>query len=153
MNRDGWMNFRYLVPLLALIGCATSGGDAARSAATPSPEVQVVHAFIAAFNAHDADALIAVTHPDIEWLNVKGDTVTVQTRGQEALRKAMSEYFAQIPSARSELEAVFATGPFVSVRERASWEGKKGPRSGRAAGVYEIVDGRIRRAWYFPAVP
>jgi len=37
------------------------------------------------------------------------------------------------------------------MRERALWQSKKGERSQISIGGYEIQNGCIRRAWYFPA--
>jgi hypothetical protein len=134
------------------IGCATTAPNAKVPSARSEPE-HVVRGLIDAFNAHDADRMLAFVSPEIEWLNVKGPTVSVQTRGSEALGNAMREYFQTVRNAHSELEELFVNGRFVSVRERASWDGKSGRRSGSATGVYEIEGGRIVRVWYFPAQP
>lgn len=54
---------------------------------------------------------------------------------------------------RSELLEVNQTGPHVVFRERANWTGTDGQlRSQTAIGVFEVRDGLVRRAWYFPAV-
>jgi hypothetical protein len=141
-----------LLPLVGavLLGCA--GTRERPSNAQPESE-RAVRSLIAAFNAHDAERMLEHVSPEIEWLNVKGATVTVQTRGSEALGKAMREYFAAVKNAHSELEELFVNGRFVSVRERASWDGKSGRRSGRAIGIYEVEGGRIVRVWYFPPQP
>jgi hypothetical protein len=111
----------------------------------------VVEGFIAAHNEHDVAAMLALAHPDIEWLSVEGDGVRVETRGAEALGEAMRGYFEAVPTARSSVEAMIASGSRVSVRERAHWESASGPQSQTALSVYEVIDGAIRRVWYFPA--
>ena len=118
-----------------------------------SAEEEVVRALEEAFNNHDADAMAALVDEDIAWFSIAGDSVLVEVRGREALRSGMEGYFASVPSVRSEVEEVVTTGAFVAFRERVFWEGADGERTRAALGVYEVRDGLIVRAWYYPAVP
>lgn len=113
--------------------------------------VQVVERYMAAYNDHDVDAMLELVHPDVQWLSIDGDRIQVETDGAEALAEALRGYFEAVPSTRSSIESMMVSGKRVSVRERAHWESSGQPRSQAALSVYEIVDGRIVRVWYFPA--
>jgi hypothetical protein len=119
---------------------------------TASAEAGIVRRFVDAYNARDLEALLGLAHPDIAWLSVSGDSVSVETRGAGPLRDAMAAHFASASATRSELEAVDANGPFVSTREVARWTSPRGPRAQASIAVYEVREGRVRRVWYFPSV-
>lgn len=121
------------------------------SLAWGQPPREVVERYLAAYNDHDVAAMLALAHPDIQWLSIDGDRVRVETEGAEALGKALRDYFEAVPSARSTIDSKMVSGNRVSVRERAHWESEAGPKSQAALSVYEIDDGRVRRVWYFPA--
>lgn len=114
----------------------------------------VVEGFVAAFNRADVEGMIALSHPDLEWLSIEGAGIAVEARGTEALREAMTGYFASdaIRRPRSTLEAALATGPWVTVQERMTWQTAKGEqRSQVALAVYQLEGERVRRVYYFPS--
>lgn len=131
----------FLASLLAL---------AAAGARAQSP-AEVVERYLDAYNDHDVDAMLEFVHPDIQWLSIDGDRVRIETDGTEALAQAMRGYFEAVPSTRSSIETMMVSGNRVSVRERAHWKSSGQARSQTALSVYELVEGRIRRVWYFPA--
>ena len=110
----------------------------------------MVRAHLAAFNAKDIDAMAKRVAEDFVWYDVNGDQTRIDTRGRDALRKGMERYFKNLPSAKSELHMLTTNGNFVSVRERATWKTKSGEdRSQNAFAIYEVVDGLIKRVWYY----
>ncbi len=111
----------------------------------------VVRHFVDAFNEHDIDAMLAHVADDFLWMSVKGGTITIESRGHDQLRSAMSDYFSSIPSARSDLRSVVESGPFVQAIEQAFWESDGVEKSQCSVSVYEIADGKIVNVWYFPA--
>jgi len=111
----------------------------------------LVRDHVAAFNARDIDAMLAKVTDDIVWMNVSGKAVSVESEGKEALRKGMTAYFKSLPSARSELIWVQSSPGRVAALEKASWEGKSGPRSQVSIAVYEFHEGLIKRVHYFPS--
>lgn len=137
--------------LLASIVFLVAGSNSA-SAQDDDPTI-VVRAFSDAFNAHDVDAMIALVSDDFAWLAIAGDSVTVEARGPEQLRAGMGGYFAGIPSVRSEMGDMTVTGSFVSFTERVFWDGPEGEQTQASLAVYEVADGRIQRAWYYPSIP
>lgn len=74
-----------------------------------------------AYSAHDIPAMLALVHPDVQWLSVDGDSVSVQTNGAEALAESLEGYFRSVPSSRSTVESMMEAGRFVTVWERAHW--------------------------------
>ncbi len=111
----------------------------------------VVRAHLVAFNAKDIDAMAKRVAEDYVWYNVSGDQMSIESKGRDALRKGMEGYFKNLPSAKSELHMLSTNGNFVSVRERATWKTKSGEdRSQNAFAIYEVVDGLIKRVWYYP---
>ena len=145
------MRFFSAVFLCLLAGCAP---HKTRNANLEEPETEaLIRQYVAAFNAHDIAAMLALATDDISWVRVTGDRVSVATTGKEALEKAMSTYFENTPSARSEIEALMTAGVLVTVRERAHWTGKNGPKSQMALAVYQVKEGKINRVWYYPAEP
>jgi hypothetical protein len=126
---------------------------AAVSAAGEVPPGEVVDRFVSAFNGRDFRALLTLAHPDIEWLSVSASGVSTETRGRTELQASLSAYFDSCPSCRSEVEVGTVTGPYVAAVETAQWTSAGGDlRSQTSLCVYEILDGRVRRVWYYPAV-
>jgi hypothetical protein len=120
-------------------------------AAPPSPD-EVVERFVAAFNRHDVSALVDLAHPQIEWLSVSGAQVTTEGQGREAIASSLSSYFESCPTCRAVVEVSSVNGPYVAAIETASWEADGTTRSQKSTSVYEIIDGQVRRVWYFPSV-
>ena len=131
----------------ACILCVTWTAGVAAGEPGPAP---VVVAFMEAFNRHDVDTMIDLSHPDVRWMSVDGDAVVTETSGTVALRSAMDAYFRDVPSARSKLESIEASGRFVHTVERASWEAGGARMSQCSVSVYEVGSGLIENVWYFP---
>lgn len=133
-----------------LLALATAGPALAQEA-EPDSVRGIVEQFTAAYNQHDLDAMLALVHPDVQWLSISGDVVSVEAAGAAALREGMRQYFAAFPTSRSTVEAILVAGRFVSAWERAHWEDARGVRTQHALAVYEVEGARIRRVWYYPA--
>jgi hypothetical protein len=129
------------------------GGFSIAAVAADAPEspVQVVLTHVEVFNRHDADALAQRVSEDFIWYTVTSDATKIESQGREKFREGMKGYFKSVPDVSSKLEGVTAAGPFVSFRETATWTSKTGKRSLASIGIYEIRDGLIVRAWYYPA--
>ncbi len=118
-----------------------------------TPEAVVLRAYLDAFNRHEPDAVAAFCADDFKWYSVEGGKISIDTEGRTLLRDWLIGYFKSLPTVRSEFLSIEQTGPFLTVRERASWDNKEGKRvSQQAHGVYEIRDGLITSVWYFPSV-
>jgi hypothetical protein len=118
-----------------------------------TPEVAVVRAALAAYNTHEAAAVAAHYAGDIKWFGVAGDKQSLEGEGRAAVEQWLAGYFKSVPDVRAEISDVTQTGSHVSFRERVTWTAKDGTRRVQSAlGIYEVRDGKIARAWYFPAV-
>ena len=134
-------------------------GSFVAQAADPTPAaaeaeaepIRVVRAYIEAFNAHNIPALAERVSPDFVWFNVTSDRATVEVKGRDALRKNLGNYFEHTPTVRSEIDGVASAGAYVSFRERATWNTLLGQKSQTSLEIYEVKEGLITRAWYYPA--
>ncbi len=118
-----------------------------------TPEAVVLRAYLDAFNRHEPDAVAALLSPRVKWYSLDADKLVTDGDGREALRAWLVGYFKSLPDVRSDFVTIEQTGAFLSVRERAIWTAKDGARqSQQSQAVYEIRNGLIERAWYFPFV-
>jgi ketosteroid isomerase-like protein len=141
------MQIRHWIGIAAFLFCIGGTAECAESTTTQ------VRRFVAAFNAQDSDALLALTHADVEWFSIDADRIGVETRGREALRTYLQGYFKSCPSCRSKLTQMAHTARRVSAVEVASWQGENGRHVQRGMSVYEFEDGLIRRVYYFGSEP
>ena len=148
------MRTAFLLLLLAFPVGRTAAAGAQR--AVPSPRdttpISVVREYVAAFNAKDLDAMMRVVASEFVWMSVSGDSLTDVGRGVDAFRRMIAGYFRAVPSARSELRTIDATGPWVTTHERTRWDASPSGVGGQTSlVVYEVRDGRIRHAWFYPS--
>jgi hypothetical protein len=134
------------IAIVLFAGIPLQGAPAARA-----DNEAIVRAFVDAYNAHDIDAMAAVSDEGIQWVKVESGRASIETDGKPALRAILQRYFAQCPTCRSTLEWTKASGSRVAARERASWTNATGAQSQTSLSVYELRDGRILRVLYFPA--
>ena len=143
------MHTQTCLVLFALIHLLASPRSFAADA--PKSNEQRVRDYVSAYNKRDLDTMLSMVSDDIQWLNVAGDKITIETEGKPRLRETMAAYFKSTPSARSELEWVRVTASRVAALERAAWQGKSGPKSQASLSVYEFRAGLISRVYYYPA--
>ena len=120
------------------------------AAETSKSNEERVRDYVAAFNKREIDTMLSMVSDDIQWLNVSGDKISVETQGKARLRDSLAAYFKSTPSARSELEWVRVTASRVAALEKAGWQGKSGPKSQASLSVYEFNGGLISRVYYYP---
>jgi hypothetical protein len=122
-----------------------SPGVAAQEARAASGALATARALLDAFNRHDPEAMAALVTPDFELYYVDEQEVgEPAVRGREELAAEMRAYFNAQPTVQSTMTAVIDGPAYVSFREQIV--------GGRASlAVYEVRDGKVRRAWYFPA--
>ncbi len=138
----------------SMSACTKEGESSQAPTSCPAPEEahgQAVEKLVAAFNAHDIHSLLLQVHPEIEWIQVSGTGLSIETKGARDLGIAMGAYFAECPSCQSQLEAVCGMGPRVVTYEAATFKREGVPLSQRAIAVYEFEGGKVRRVYYFPA--
>lgn len=145
-----------LLILLAFPVGRTAAAGVQRAAPSPrdTMPIAVVREYVAAFNAKDLDAMMRMVASEMVWMTVTGDSLTDVGRGIDAFRRMIAGYFRAVPSARSELRKVDATGPWVTTHERTRWDAPPSGVGGQSSlVVYEVRDGLIRHAWFYPSLP
>jgi hypothetical protein len=139
--------------LLATASCAARVAPAAGQSAGETAEVSTVRAAAAAYNAHDADKVVAYYADDIKWFAVDGNGQSLEGDGREGVRAWLVGYFQSTPNVHSEMSDVMQNGQHVAFREHVTWTKRDGTKGGQSSiAVYEVAGGKIRRAWYYPAV-
>jgi len=129
-----------LVPLILFCQVAFAGDNG-----------ELVQRFVSAFNQHDVDAMLELSAPDMRWMSVAGDRISIETSTHDELRTAMTGYFENTPGARAEIRSMSESGPFVHTLEEAFWQSSGAERSQCSMAVYERLDGKLQNVWYFPA--
>jgi len=141
-----------ILAFVAVLFVAACSPDAERSAPKPpvGEKVEVVAGLMAAFNDHDAERMRAFWHSDVTWIEISGQQASVVTSSAAQLYSELVTYFDAYPSVSSSLENISVNGNFVTATERPVWE-EGGERQSQASiVVYEIIDGKVKRFWYFP---
>ena len=143
-----------LLGILLLGRTAAAGAQRAVISPRDTTPISVVREYVAAFNAKDLDAMMRVVASEVVWMSVAGDSLTDVGRGIDAFRRMIAGYFLAVPSARSELSKIDATGPWVTTHERTRWDASSSGVGGQTSlVVYEVRDRLIRHAWFYPSLP
>jgi len=116
MKRGFPINYTLLIILITslwLTACNNSN----------TTEHPIISAYSEAWNNKDLEGMSSLMHPDIEWLSVTGNDISVEVSGKDALSQT------------------------------THWTNKAGePQSQSSLTVYELKDDLIRRVYYYPSV-
>lgn len=82
---------------------------------------EIVKQFVEDFNQRNIDSMLAVSSENMRWMRVSGHEIAIETSNLEQLRQAMTGYFNSVPSAKSEIRSIHASGSFVYALEEAFW--------------------------------
>jgi hypothetical protein len=113
---------------------------------TPSSPLAVVQAQLDAFNAKDIDALMRAYAPDAEQFALHGERLA---NGEGEIRPRYVARFAE-PDLHARLLSRTAMGNIVIDLELITRNFPQGLGTLEMLCVYEVVDGRIRRASFAP---
>jgi hypothetical protein len=113
----------------------------APAAIAGTPEA-VVEAQLAAYTRRDVEAFAAAYAPDAV---VYDPPEQIRAAGMESIRRIYGKAFAEAPSARATISHRLIQGNFVVDQESVSGLASGGSAS--AVVIYEVRDGKIRRAW------
>lgn len=103
-----------------------------------------IHAFNAALNAHDIDAVMALMTDDCLFENTWPAPDGERYQGQPAVRAFWEKLIADSPSAFFELEELFAIGDRATQRWRYTWVDSDGnPGHIRGVDVFRVTDGKV----------
>lgn len=109
----------------------------------PADPASVVQRQLAAFNARDVDALLAVYAADAEMLE---HPATLVARGAEELRERFTARFRDA-AVQAELIHRMVSGNTVVDHEKVRWTFPEGEGEIELVMIYEVRNGRIARAW------
>src|SRR5262245_4908196 len=110
-----------------------------------------VRDFVAAFNARDIAKMLELADDKIQWLNIDGAKISIETEGKAARKASMEKYFSERATCKSSLEWVQTAGNRITAREIAHWTSKSGAKEQSSLSVYEFQGDKIIRVYYFPA--
>jgi hypothetical protein len=113
---------------------------------TPSSPLAVVQAQLDAFNAKDIDALMRAYAPDAEQFALHGERLA---SGEGEIRPRYVARFAE-PDLHARLLSRTAMGNVVIDLELITRNFPEGLGTLEMLCIYEVVDGRIRRASFAP---
>ncbi len=112
--------------------------------------LEVFNDQIKAFDAKDIDRLVDNVSQDFKYYYVTADELILEVEGKEKFRESMQQYFAADMKVNSVVESYIIQGNKISFKEVVTYTNKEGKRvSASSMGVYQIVDGKIKRSWYF----
>jgi hypothetical protein len=143
--------------ILASLSTATTSAPAPGAGAPPSPAetapparpdspAGIVDAQIAAYNSGDVEAFAAFFADDVEFFDLgPGNPLIMQ--GKAALIKRYGPIMAK-HHPRATVVNRIVDGRFVINREQIV----AGVHRNSGAAIYEIVEGKIARVWFTPAV-
>lgn len=138
------MRFRFLIAAVALAGCSTTAPVDAPEA--PSAAEALVQRQLDAYNAHDLEAFIATYSPDAELFDLP-DASQPHTQGHAAMSEVYGRMFESSPKLRCEIAKRIVEGPYVIDHEICDL-GEAGAPPMRAAAIYQVENGLIRRVWF-----
>jgi ketosteroid isomerase-like protein len=109
--------------------------------------VDLLSAWIEAFNRRDVDAIDRLNHPAIEWQTSREDPDTTTHRGQEAVRRYIEGYTDAFPDLHIEATECFPVGhDRVFTTNRFSGHSANGvPMDWLLTTVTTYEDGRVVR--------
>lgn len=147
----GWLFVRFVFLFTVALAIAACSPDAERTAPplAAGDNVEVVTGLMAAFNDHDADKMRNYWHPDVTWIELSGDRASLVTTSAAQLYDELVAYFETYPTVSSSLESISVNGAFVTAIERPVWEEGGERKSQSSVVVYEIIDGKVKRFWYY----
>ncbi|HEX2037672.1 MAG TPA: nuclear transport factor 2 family protein [Chloroflexota bacterium] len=138
-SRGAWWGvvLRLALPALLLLAAPAGAGQTTARAQTPAP-VEVVESFVAAWNAHDSEAVLALLAEDAAIAGGWNET-----SGREAIRAALLQRFAEgehlIPG-EYEADGDLVRFPFTATN---SYSARLGLPWREGTAVVRLREGRI----------
>jgi limonene-1,2-epoxide hydrolase len=104
--------------------------------------------YVTAMNDKDLDALVSCWHTDVETTHLLHPDRS--WRGADLYRRWMGQIFASNPGAHMEIQATAISGNTVFIESvTLHGDGSRTP----CVGIFELEDGKVRRARVYTDVP
>lgn len=113
----------------------------------------IVEQFVKGFNEKNLTMMLEHAAPNIRWMSLQDNQLTMETDSKTRLQAAMQGYFQSMPSAQSDIVEIFSNKNFVSTVEKANWVSDGVVKSQCSVAVYELKNHQIVNVWYYPARP
>jgi hypothetical protein len=130
-------------------GADGKGFDIDFTSQLPTNNLQLVQAYVDAYNQKNIDAMLQYADEQIKWMSVSGQTVAIETKNKMELKAALSKSFNGSDHGFSAMVALIENNPFVSGIEKASWQAAGQWHSQCSPVVYEFEEKKIKNVWYF----
>lgn len=141
---------KFIVLSLALALTLPALGSHALATKVQAPGA-VFSAFIAAFNAQDADALLDLVAEDVQMQIVSRGSIQLAVDGFDAFRQDAESLWELRPDLESAAESVTVSGDLVAARVHNTWTEPDGTLGASTTmEIYEIRNGRIQRVYGYP---
>jgi ketosteroid isomerase-like protein len=82
--------------------------------------VEIVRRAIEAWNGQDVDAMVGLSHPEIEYVNAPQALEPGTRRGHEGLAAVLREQWRSLPGARLEIDRIHDRGDLIYTEGRLS---------------------------------
>lgn len=106
--------------------------------------VDTIRSFVAAFDRHDVDAIMALMTPDCVFENTCPPPDGERFAGQDAVREVWARLFREAPDADFETEEIVALGDRCIVRWLFRWgTGSAGEGHIRGIDLFRVRDGKV----------
>lgn len=111
---------------------------------------KVLYDQVEAFNNQNVGKLVENVSDDFKYFYISSNELIKEVEGKEDFKKSMEAYFNSGIKVFSEIKSYTIVGNRISFKEVVSYLNKKGEWVySSSLGVYQIVDKKITRAWYF----
>lgn len=108
--------------------------------------------FVSAYNQHDAEQMLSLTHDNIKYMFINTDQIFTETENKSELIQFLKGYFSSNPQAKSRVIESKRHGSFINQIEQALWTDKSGQEKSQCSlSVYELRNELIINVWYFNA--
>jgi hypothetical protein len=140
----------FILSMIFFVAACSPDAERAQQPEPSGEAVKVVNGLMEAFNEHDAAKMREYWSSDVTWFEVSGDQASIVTSSALQLYNELVVYFEAYPSVRSSLENITVNGNYVTAIERPVWEEDGERKTQASVVVYEIVNGKVKRFWYYP---
>jgi ketosteroid isomerase-like protein len=109
--------------------------------------VEIVRRAIEAWNGEDVDAMVELSHPEVEYVNAPQALEPGTRRGRDSLAAVLREQWRTLPGARLEVDRIHDRGDLIYTEGRLSrsMPGSDARVENAILISWTVLDGRISR--------
>jgi ketosteroid isomerase-like protein len=109
--------------------------------------MEIVRRAIDAWNGEDVDAMVELSHPDVEYVNAPQALEPGTRRGRDGLATVLREQWRSLPGARLEVDRIHDRGDLIYTEGRLSrsMPGSDARVENAILISWTVLDGRISR--------